>query len=149
MLEFTGLTTPDYYRGLYRGIEMVDDEIPHEDENNDSKPPRMGERWSDEERRDLIRMALNGHSWAEIAELLGRSKTAVMYEFARLVEEGGWIEVEPPTITTKTDNEKHLKKPKKPNTNPIMNPGSRRDLVKYNVMKDSDGKLWYSFYIKE
>ena len=82
---------------------MVDDEIPHENENNDSKPPRMGERWTDEERRDLIRMALNGHSWAEIAELLGRSKTAVMYEFAKLVEEGGWIEVKPPTITKKSD----------------------------------------------
>ncbi len=45
------------------------------------------------------------------------------------------------------DNEKHLKQPKKPNSNPIMHPGSRRDLEKYNVTKDSDGKLWYSFYI--
>ena len=117
MLEFTGLTTPDYYRGLYRGIEMVDDEIPQEDENNDSKPPRMGERWSDEERRDLIRMALNGHSWAEIAEQLGRSKTAVMYEFARLVEEG-YLKVNPPDsppedLKFRPDNEKHLKQPKK------------------------------------
>ena len=132
---------------------MVDDKIPHEDENNDSKPPRMGVRWTEEERRELILMTLNGHSWAEIAELLGRSKTAVMYEFARLVEEG-YLKVNPPDsppedLKFRPDNEKHLKKPKKPNTNPIMNPGSRRDLVKYNVMKDSDGKLWYSFYIYE
>ena len=132
---------------------MVDDKIPHEDENNDSKPPRMGVRWTEEERRELIRMALNSHSWAEIAERLGRSKTAVMYEFARLVEEGE-IEVKPQDspledLKFRPDNEKYLKQPKKPNSNPIMNPGSRRGLVKYNVTKDSDGELWYSFYIKE
>tara|TARA_B100000029_G_C16874456_1_gene704284 strand:+ start:110 stop:520 length:411 start_codon:yes stop_codon:yes gene_type:complete len=130
---------------------MVDADPPNENDNNDrNSPPRAGRTWTDDERRKLIQMVHQGHNWAEIAEHLGRSVRAVMIEFARVVEEGDLVEINPkfPTEELQSRPPKDTgRPPKNSGFDPIMNPGDRRDLEKYNVTKDSDGTLWYSFYI--
>ena len=146
-----GLTTSDVDTLIREGIHMVDSDSPHEHRNNDRNgPPRAGSRWTDEERRTLIQMIHKGHSWAAIAEHLGRSERSVMYEFARVVAETDLVEIQPKFPTDDSPShptEDSRRPPNDPNFDPIMNPGSGRNLEKYNVTKDSDGTLWYSFYI--
>ena len=136
---------------MKEGEAMVDADPPDEDRNNDRNgPPRAGARWTDEERRELIQMIHQGHSWAEIAEHLGRSETSVMYEFARVVAEMDLVEIIPKFPTDDSPSrstEDSRRPPEDPKFDPIMNPGARRNLEKYNVTKDSDGTLWYSFYM--
>ena len=67
----------------------------------DDKPPNRrkdnrNRNWTEEDKRELIHMILNGHSWADIAVQLGRSEMAVMLEFAKLFEEGKYISVKSP-----------------------------------------------------
>ena len=129
---------------------MVDADPPNEDRNNDRNgPSRVGKWWTDEERRELIQMVHQGHSWAEIAEQLGRSERAVMYEFARTVAEMDLVEIipkfpteDPPSRPT----EDSRRPPEDPKFDPIMDPGVRLPLEKYDVIKP-DGTLWYSFYM--
>ena len=131
---------------------MVDSDSPHEHRNNDRNgPPRAGARWTDEERRSLIQMIHKGHSWAAIAEHLGRSETSAMLEFARVVCEMDLVKIEPKFPTDASPSrptDDFRRPPEDPKFDPKMNPGSRRNLEKYNVTKDSDGTLWYSFYIE-
>ena len=147
-----GLTTSDVDTLIREGIHMVDSDSPHEHRNNDRNgPPRAGSRWTDEERRTLIQMIHKGHSWAAIAEHLGRSETSVMLEFARVVCEMDLLRIEPnfPTDASPSRPTDDFRRPAEdPKFDPMMNPGSRRNLEKYNVTKDSDGTLWYSFYIE-
>ena len=146
-----GLTTSDVDIPKAERIHMVDSDSPHEHSNNDRNgPPRAGARWTDEERRELIQMIHQGHSWVAIAEQLGRSETSVMYEFARVVTEMDLVEIKPkfpPEDSLSRSTEDSRRPPEGPKFDPIMNPGARRNLEKYNVTKDSDGTLWYSFFI--
>ena len=135
---------------MKEGEAMVDADPPDEDRNNDRNgPPRAGARWTDEERRELIQMIHQGHSWAEIAEHLGRSETSVMYEFARVVAEMDLVEIKPKFPTDDSPSrptEDSRRPPKDPKFDPKMDTGVRRGMEKYDV-RNPDGTLWYSFYM--
>ena len=73
-----------------------------------------------------------------------------MYEFARVVTEMDLVEIKPkftPEDSLSRSTEDSRRPPEGSKFDPIMNPGARRNLEKYNVTKDSDGTLWYSFFI--
>ena len=130
----------------------MDDSDPLDEHRNTDRngQPRAGARWTDDERRKLIQMIHQGQSWAAIGEHLGRSERSVMYQFARVVAEMDLVEIKPkfPTDGSPSNlTEDSPRPPEDPRFDPIMNPGARRSLEKYNVTKDSDGTFWYSFFI--
>jgi transposase-like protein len=117
-------------------------DMPEERRGSDDiiRPPRSGSRWTDEERMELIRLVHQGRTWAEIAEALGRSATSVMYEFARLVVDGDFVDIEPKF----SKEDPYVPPMSTPPPNPEQNFGTEPGDT-YDVIRRRDKSIWYSF----
>ena len=131
--------------GEAREMTMRDEEMPGDTpeergENDRIKPLRAGSRWTDEERIHLIRLVHQGRTWAEIAEELGRSENSAKLEFARLVEDGDFVDIEPKF----PKEDPYIPPMSTPPPNPEQNFGTEPGDT-YDVIRRRDKSIWYSF----
>jgi len=119
------------------------EELNNDGENLSEPPERHSRRWGLEEENEIIVELSEGKSWEEIAQNHSRTIRAVQMRFARICEHAEHLEV----VRKVAPKEDSRRPPQDPKFNPPMDSGVRLPpLEKYDVI-NSDGSLWYSFYM--